>query len=120
MATESAARLRDHLAARAATDAQEFLWTLRGNGIDAAALLTMTWSRRHLLEVALELAQQRVEAAKPVIIRKPRTKPAHDAAGQSRPKAATVCLSPEGVLRSMHYMRKKEGIWSCVECGATQ
>lgn len=63
MPASEKSRNRDALKHIAGDDATELVWTLRMHGIDAAACVTVTWTRRHILDVALELAARRVAQA---------------------------------------------------------
>lgn len=58
-------RNRDDLP-RITRQATDFLWTVRMRGIDQAAVGTIPWTRRQLLDVALELAQRHTDAARAI------------------------------------------------------
>lgn len=44
--------------------ATDFVWAVRMDGIDQAAIGTIHWSRRNLLDIALELAQRHIDAGR--------------------------------------------------------
>lgn len=110
-------RDRANLIQDAGPDANELLWTLRRNGIDAPAVLTVGWTRRHLIDVALELAAQQLDRAEPSST--PKRRAGNPTASINVGRTVTSCLSEEKVERPSHYFRKSHGVWTCVDCGAT-
>lgn len=48
---------------RIARQATDFVWTVRMEGLDQAAIRAIPFPRRQLLDIALELAQRHIDAA---------------------------------------------------------
>lgn len=117
--TPAAITIRDRatLSQDAGADATELLWTLRRNGIDPATVLTVAWTRRHLIDVALELAAQLLDRAEPSSV--PKRRAGNPTATINVGRAVVSCMSSENVERPSHYYRKVRDVWTCVDCGAT-